>query len=296
MSLIESALEKLRGGREGEPAHGTTPPRTSTVAQTAKVTPVVPPPREYHLKRIAVDTEALRRAGYLPDTGLERRFADQFRRIKRALIDKALSGAPNMRFILITSALPGDGKTFTSLNLSLSMARERDISVLLVDADAPRAQVSGVLDLRSERGLLDALVDETVDVESLVIQTDIPGFEVLPAGKRIESAPELFASTRMEQIATRLAARNPRQLIVFDSAPLLVSSEARALLKIPGQVALVVRSGATPHHAAIEAAAQVDRKKLQGVILNRANIVSEGSYYGYSDYGEEPGTAHAAGD
>jgi hypothetical protein len=76
----------------------------------------------------------------------------------------------------------------------------------------------------------------------------------------------------------------------------MVSSEARALLKIPGQVALVVRSGGTPHHAALEAAALVDRKKLQGVILNRANLVSEGGYYGYSDYGEERGAAHTDTD
>ncbi|HSY04940.1 MAG TPA: AAA family ATPase, partial [Steroidobacteraceae bacterium] len=218
----------------------------------------------------------MRGTGYLPEEGLERRFADHFRQIKRPLIDKALAGPAEMRLILVSSALPGDGKTFTSINLALSMARERDISVLLVDADAPRARVSEVLGIRGERGLIDALVDESVDVESLIVQTDVRGLEILPAGKFVEGAPELIASTRMDQVAARLGARNARQLIVFDSAPLLVSSEARAMLRVPGQVVLVVRVGVTPRQAAIEAASHVDKRKLQGLILNQVAFTRGG--------------------
>ncbi len=145
--------------------------------------------------------QALRNAGYLPAEGLERRFADHYRQIKRPLIERALAGEPGMRLILVSSALPGDGKTFTSLNLALSMARERDVSVLLVDADAPRAHISEVLGIRGERGLLDALSDESLDVESLIVETDVRGLEILPAGKFVENATELFASARMDQIA-----------------------------------------------------------------------------------------------
>ena len=313
MSLIETALAKLRRGGDsdttlpaGEPPRGvvvaastpkpapvaaasTPKPAPAAAASTPKPAAVVAPPapaREYLLKRISIDMHALRRAGYLPEEGLERRFADHFRQIKRPLIDKALSGGDaNMRLILVSSALPGDGKTFTSINLALSMARERDVSVLLVDADAPRARIGEVLGLRGERGLLDALSDESLDVQSLIVQTDVPGLEILPAGKLVESAPELFASTRMEQIAAALAARNPRQLIVFDSAPLLVSSEARALLRIPGQVALVIRFGLTPRQAVLDAAAYVDKRKLQGLILNQASLAGAGDYYGYPAYG-----------
>ena len=99
------------------------------------------------------------------------------------------------------------------------------------------------LAIRGEPGLLDALRDESLEVESLIEHTDIRGLEILPAGRFVENATELLASARMAQIAARIGARNPRRLVVFDSAPLLVSSEARVLLRIPGQVVLVVRAG-----------------------------------------------------
>jgi protein-tyrosine kinase len=282
VSLIESALAKLRRNAPDAPQ--------TAVAVVAPLSP----PREYTLKRINIDSQALRRAGYLPDEGLERRFADHFRQIKRPLIDKALAGGAPMRLIVVSSALPGDGKTFNSINLAVSIARERDLSVLLVDADTPRARISQVFDIRGERGLLDALADETLDVESLVVETDMRGFEILPAGTFIEGAPELIASARMEQIASRLAARNARQLILFDSPPLLISSEARALVRIPGQVVLVMHQGVTPLHAALDALAYVDRAKLQGVILNQAVVGQGVRYYdGYYDHGYADETPRA---
>lgn len=289
MSLIESALEKLRRVAEPAPLPSVVNPRpvVAVTAASPKEEALVAPPSIRHvLKRISLDTKRLRNAGYLPDEGLERRFADHYRQIKRPLIERALAGDVSMRQILISSALPGDGKTFTSLNLALSMARERDVSVLLVDADAPRAHISEVLGVRGERGLLDALSDESLDVESLIIETDVRGFEILPAGQFVENATELFASARMDQIAARISARNAKRLIVFDSAPLLASSEARALLRVPGQVVLVVRIDVTPQRAVLDAAAHVDKRKLQGLILNHTPFKPGAGYYGYGDYGE----------
>jgi protein-tyrosine kinase len=288
MSLIESALEKLRRGGEVEARAGA--PKARSVAALSPGGPkgsATPPavgarPPDPHLKRVRIDPQALRHAGYLPDEGLERRFADHYRQIKRPLIEKALTGTPDMRLIMVSSALPGDGKTFTSINLGLSMARERDVSVLLVDADAPRSQISDVFGLRGERGLIEALRDESIDVESLVVDTDVRGFELLPAGKFVEGATELFASTRMEQVSARLIERNPRRIVILDSAPLLVSSEARVLLRIPGQVVLIVRAGKTPKQAIVDAVAHVDKRRLQGVVLNQASIrKTSGYYYGY---------------
>jgi protein-tyrosine kinase len=288
VSLIETALEKLR--RVGEPGAQSSVARPRTVvSSTAAIKPpaaVPPSPREYVHKRVTLDPATLRRAGYLPEEGLERRFADHYRQIKRPLIDKAFSGDSEMRLIVISSALPGDGKTFTSFNLALSIARERNMSALLVDADAPRARISNILGIRGERGLIDALVDESLDVESLIVQTDVAGLEVLPAGKLVESAPELISSARMKQVAGRLSARNPRQLVIIDSPPLLVSSEARALLRIPGQVVIVVRVNSTPRQAVLEAITHVDRNRLQGLILNHVTFTTAGGYYGYAHYGE----------
>jgi protein-tyrosine kinase len=281
VSLIESALEKLRRG------DARTEPLSSAVPSRPVVVPMAPSEPIAPAGRVRVNVQALRAAGYLPELGLERRFADHYRQIKRPLIERALSGSPEMRLILVSSALPGDGKTFTSINLALSMARERDLSVLLVDADTPKARVSEILGVREKRGLVDALVEEALDVESLIQSTDVHGLEILPAGKRLENTTELLASARMAQIASRLSARNSRRLVLFDTAPLLVSSEARALLRVPGQIVLVARSGVTPRQALVDALAQVDKSKLQGLILNDAPFRPGSGYYDYGGYGAE---------
>jgi exopolysaccharide/PEP-CTERM locus tyrosine autokinase len=286
VSLIENALAKFRRVGDGEPQGTVVVPRAIVAAAAAPKAPARVA-RE-HFRRITIDPTALRNAGYLPEVGLERRFADHFRHIKRPLIDRALSGPRELRLMLVSSALPGDGKTFVSLNLALSMARERDTSVLLVDADAPRAHISEILGLRGQPGLLDALGDESVDVESLIVGTDLPGFEILPSGKFVENAPELLASTRMAEIAAQLGSRDVGQLVVFDSVPLLASSEARALMPIIGQVVLVARVGATPRSAVQQAVAAIDKKKLHGLVVNHAPLSSVGGYYGYGGYDEAP--------
>ena len=289
MSLIESALDKLRrgeAGTDGRKAATRVVGATPAVRGAPEVGPVMSTP-EVARRRFAVDSASLRAAGYLPEEGMERRFADHYRRVKRPLIERALAGTSDMRLIVISSALPGDGKTFTSFNLALSVARERDVSVLLVDADVARARVSEVLGLRKEPGLLDALTDESVDVESLILGTDIRGLEILPAGRFIESSTELIASGRMSQIALRMTAHNPRRLVLFDSAPLLVSSEARVLCRIPGQIVLVVRAGTTPRRAIQDAVAQIDKQKLQGLVVNQVRGATGEGYYGYGTYSGE---------
>ena len=289
MSLIENSLEKLRRATASAKEPGAAAIPLPTAVRPEPVATLEP--RHVH-RRIAVDFDRLRAADYLPEQGQERRFADYCHRIKRPLIDRALgAGSPqDSRLILLSSALPGDGKTFITLNLALSMARERDISVLLIDGDLPKAQITRVLNLQGESGLLDALKDDRLDVESVVLDTDVPNLEILPAGSPSDGAAELVASTRMRDIATRLITRNPRRLVLFDSPPLLVASEARALLPIPGQIVLVARAGHTRRRAIADAIAQVDRKKLQGLVLNDAYLGPAHGYYDYG-YGETPGTA-----
>jgi exopolysaccharide/PEP-CTERM locus tyrosine autokinase len=185
---------------------------------------------------------------------------------------------------MVTSALPGDGKTFTSINLALSMALELDISVLLVDADAPKPHVSEILALQREPGLMDALVDETVDVESLIVQTNLEGLSILPAGTPAHGTSELLSSNRMRQIMTNLCARNPRRIVLLDSPPLLITNEGRALAKVAGQVVLVVRAGQTPQHAVQDAIGLIDEQQAGGLVLNQV-VAGLEKYYGYGAYG-----------
>jgi protein-tyrosine kinase len=288
VSLIENALQKLRRVGDTEAKPSVPAARPVNVGATALKGPptVVPPDPEFAepSRRIALNLSALRDRGYVPEQRLERRFADHYREIKRPLVEKALAGGADTRLIMVTSALPGDGKTFTSINLALSIARERDASVLLVDADAPKGHISEILGIRSEPGLLDALTDHSLDVESLVIGTDLRGLHLLPAGKFVENATELIASARMGQLAARLASRT-RRLVLFDSAPLLVSSEARVLARVAGQIVLVACAGVTPRRAVQDALAHIDRSKVQGVVLNYVSFKKgHGYYYGYDGY------------
>jgi len=279
LGIIDSAIERLR--RSALAARSANAASIAPAAITA-----APPTPVYPSKQISFDLVRLRTAGYLPEEGQEPRFADYYRAIKRPIIQQALgvNAAADLRLILVSSALPGEGKTFTSVNLALSMAREHDICVLLVDADLSKSHLSRTLGVQNEPGLVESLLDEPQDVESLIMRSDVRGLDFLPAGRPTAGTTELIASARMAQVAARLSTGDPRRLVLFDCSPLLVSSEARALVQIPGQIVLVARAGRTPHHALLNAIAHVDKRKLHGLVLNDAYVGAGEGYYGYGPY------------
>jgi protein-tyrosine kinase len=285
MSLVEQAIARLRNQQLGaqRPALGGVAPKT-----------VMPAPIVNDLEdskaanRLVLDLNVLRADGYLPETSKDRQFADEYRRIKRPLIEKALSGddaGGEPRAIVVTSAVPGDGKTFTSINLAFSMALERDISILLIDSDVAKHHITDIFGLRQRKGLLDALTDESLDPETLVVPTSSRGFSILPSGTKVEGTAELVSSNRMRQVVASLCARNPRRILLLDSPPLLITNEGRALVKIAGQVVVVVRAGETPRHAVQAALDMVDQKQAGGVILNQVKAGFTEGYYGYGAYG-----------
>jgi protein-tyrosine kinase len=284
MSLVEQAIARLRNQQLGAQR-----PVLAGSAPKAVVPPFVDDlDATKAANRLAIDVNVLRAGGYIPETSKDRQFADQYRRIKRTLIEKALSGddaGGEPRIIIVTSAVPGDGKTFTSINLAFSMALERDISILLVDSDVAKHHITDIFGLRHRKGLLDALTDESLDPEALVVPTSSRGFSILPAGTRMEGTAELVSSNRMRQIVTSLCARNPRRILLLDSPPLLITNEGRSLVKIAGQVVLVVRAGETPRHAVQAAIDMVDEKQAGGVILNQVKVGFTEGYYGYGAYG-----------
>jgi protein-tyrosine kinase len=285
MSLVEQAIARLKNQQSGtkRPMLGGSAARSvvpSTVNESVESASAA--------NRLVIDVNALRAGGYLPEVGKERQIADQYRRIKSPLIEKALSGdtaGGEPRIIMVASAVPGDGKTFTSINLALSMAQERDISVLLIDSDVAKHHITDIFGLRERKGLLDALTDQSLDAEALVVPTSSRGFSILPAGGRVEGTAELVSSNRMRQIVASLCARNPRRILLLDSPPLLITNEGRALVKIAGQVVLVVRAGETPRHAVQAAIGMFDEKQAGGVILNQVTVGFTEGYYGYGAYG-----------
>jgi protein-tyrosine kinase len=286
MSLVEQAIARLRN--QATAAKSAADAALKPAVAPIPAIPAAGPPEA--TKRITVNYGALRAAAYLPEEGKDRLFADHYSRIKRPLIDRALSEAGAIgepRVIMITSSLPGDGKTFTSINLVLSMALELDISVMLVDCDVAKRHVSKIFGLKEDAGLLDALADESMDPESLVVGTNLRGLSILPAGRAAEASGEMLSSNRMRQIIASLCARAPRRILLLDSPPLLITNEGRALVKIAGQVVLVVRAGHTPRHAVQDAAELFDAQQAGGIILNQVQMGLSAAYYGYGTYGAD---------
>jgi receptor protein-tyrosine kinase len=240
---------------------------------------------------IHIDRARLQADLRLPPPSMERLIANQFRHIKRPLMKNALGRGvepvPSGHLVMVTSSLPGEGKTFSSINLAFSLAREKDLEVVLIDADVAKKDISSVFGLREEPGLLDALADDMVDVESLILPTDVKGLSILPAGSCTdeEGAAELLGSSRMEEVAARVGARHVHRIALFDAPPLLVTNESRVLATLVGQILLIVKSGSTPRIAVQEALELIDEDKVVGLVLNQSAANRMGGYYGYGYYG-----------
>ena len=239
---------------------------------------------------VEFDYDMLRRAGLLAPVNQQRHIADQYRLIKRPLLDNASGrgpyNAPDANLIMVASPLPGDGKTFNCMNLALSMATEKDKSVLLVDADVAKPHISTLFGLENEPGLIDLLTDPNLLVGDLLLKTNIPGLRLLPAGRHDEHATELLASRRMAKMVDMMSKTFPDRVVIFDSPPLLVTSEARVLASLMGQIAMVVCSGKTPQEAVIQAAESLDQEKAVSIILNQASQgFGNDSYGAYGAYG-----------
>ncbi len=216
--------------------------------------------------------------------------ADEFRKIKRPLIANATKADPEadarMNLIMIASAMPGAGKTFCSVNLAVSIALERELNVLLVDADVPKPQISREFGLGEAPGLTDLLLNEHSSVADFLVRTDLNDILVLPAGRPHPEATELLASDRMSTIMDELASRYSDRIVLLDSPPLLVTSEAQALASQVGQVALVVESGATSHQMLTHALEVLDPSKAINLILNKTRHTLGGNYKYYGgEYG-----------
>jgi len=295
MSKLQDALTKLQRNRQAQvPLHADAELRLASSVAAKE-------PQEdgrdgvrrreyrYGGTELGVDLQRCREAGLLAPENRERRVADEYRRIKRPLLRNA-SGrgerpVEHGNLIMVASALSGEGKTFTCMNLCLSLATEKDWSVVLVDADVAKPQISRLFGLEHAPGLLDLLRDHTLEFDSLVSPTDVPGLSIMPAGARDELAAELLASARMEAVCRSAAAADDHRLIVFDSSPLLQTTEAPVLSSHVGQVVMVVQADRTSQQQVLAALAIIDSRITTSLILNQAKGSSEDAYGGYYGHG-----------
>ena len=286
MSLVEKALEKLRAGHDADAAKVRARPEPAAEKRTApgewRPTVAEPFTAEQSRRIVKIDERALRAARVLAPEDEARRASNEFRAIKRELITEAFSGTDDSferRLVVMSSAMPGDGKTHTSINLALSMAQERDCSVILIDGDVAKPHISELLGLTEEPGLIDLLASDDKDVRSVLLATDRPNLWVLPAGRRSEIATELLASQRMREVCSQLAYMLPQAIMLLDSPPILVTSEAVELASLAGQVVLVVKAGETPRQAVLDAVARIGDESRVKLVLNQVPTHSGSSYY-----------------
>lgn len=293
MSLVERALTKLReaaapdgGGQPEATAEMPESPRTAQqrVARRASDEPARPPfPRAVAEPDLTITESLLRDAGLLAPFDQQRQVTSEYRHVKRRLLAEVQAGTAN-RLVLMASALPGEGKSFSSANLAMSLALEPDYTVLLVDADVIKPNLSRVFGLTDRPGLVDAVADAAVDIESMVVTTSIEGLSILPAGRMDPNATELFASSRMQQVVDQLLAV-PNRLVVVDSLPLLLTTEARALVPLAGQILLVVRAESTPQQAVLQALELIGDDANVKLMLNAVVRTKAMKYLGYGYYG-----------
>lgn len=250
-------------------------------------------------RHVELDFKALAAAGILVPNAQRTLLGDQFRVIKRPLIRNAMGkGAAklaNGNLIMITSALAGEGKSFTAVNLAMSIATELDHTVMLVDADVARPSVSRMLGLAAGEGsghgpgLLDVL-DGRAEMSSVLLKTNIDKLTVLPSGTEHARATELLASDAMTRLLDEMGRRYADRIIIFDSPPLLQTTEARVLATHMGQIVVVVRAAKTLQSDVQTALATIEGCPVRLLLLNRAQATAEGGYgygYGYGSSGRE---------
>ena len=232
-----------------------------------------------------INTIKLKKLGFLTPASVDGVEAEQYRVLKRPLLVNAFNESPDKversNSIMITSSLEGEGKTFTAVNLAISMAMERDYTVLLIDSDVIKASLSKLFGLQEKMGLVDLLTNPELELSDVIVSTDIPRLKILPAGRPNVHSTELMASEQMKQIASELSKRYSNRVILYDAPPLLATSQARVLLNLAGQILLVVEAGKTPKDLVQESAAQLDENKVIGIVLNKSRIANKGYYGGY---------------
>jgi protein-tyrosine kinase len=294
MSVVEKAIRKLQKQREQSaaetqvPAEGQTaeeprpgePAAAHVAAQPAGSQPVV-----------ILDRATLQSAGLMPPQEEADLITRQYRKVKHPLVAKAMGRGvarePKGYLIMIASAMSGEGKSFTAMNLALNLSLEKEVEVLLVDADAPKPHLSHVLGLAEAPGLLDALRDPQCDVESLIRPTNVRSLSFLPVGVGADDATELLSSARMERVAALLGQRNSHRIVVFDSPPLLQTTESPALARVAGQIVVVVRAETTPQPVLLDAIHTLQGHPSVSLVLNQS--MQSGAapyyYYGYENKG-----------
>lgn len=235
---------------------------------------------------VELPLERLAAAGFVTPDVTKSRLTEEFRRVKRPILrrmagEATAGGHPNI--IMVTSSVTGEGKTYTAINLAMSLAAERERTVLLVDADVIKGSAGMELGIDRERPGLTDLLNGDLELHDVILGTDVPDLRFLPAGTPNDDATELLSSERMRRVVDELAERYADRIVLLDCPPMLQTNEANVIAEYAGQVVFVVAGEETAQRLVVEALGHFDEEKPVGVLLNKASNVA--SRYGYGGYG-----------
>jgi exopolysaccharide/PEP-CTERM locus tyrosine autokinase len=223
-------------------------------------------------REIRLDPDRLAAAGIVTPRGGPMRLMEELRIVKRAIVHSAMTEeeeAPKgANLVMVTSAKPGEGKSFVAGNLAMSIAAEKNLRALLIDTDFQNPDLSRILGVENEAGLIDLLAEPSLELTDVMLRTNFANLSVLPAGRGRDHGPELLASRRMSALAEEIAA-DPSCIAIFDAAPLLTSSEPAVLAFHVGQTVLVVAAQRTGRRAVEEALTFLHPCPRVGLVLNR---------------------------
>ncbi len=283
---LAQALERSQAA-EGHPVNPA-PTRSAAPSPSAYV-PHTAAPMGSRSKVVHIDLEALAAAGFVTPQAQRSQIADEFRVIKRPIIKNAHertgARAERANLVMVTSAIPAEGKSFVALNLAMSIALEVDSTALLVDADVANPSLMQMTHLPpSSKGLLDLLTDPQMSLHDVLLKTNVDKLTLLPAGTAHGRATEMLASETMADLVEDMASRYADRIMVFDSPPLLATTEARALAAHMGQIVMVVEADRTTQALVKHALETIESCPVVMMVLNKAPRPEVGSYYGQHYY------------
>ena len=244
---------------------------------------------------LVLDRGRLASYGITMPSSARSRTVEEFRLVKRNLMTQLSQGSSieyqrSSRLIMVTSARPGEGKTFISLNLALAFASERDVKALLVDVDTQHSSLQTILGISTELGIVDVLAGNR-ELSEVLIQTNIPNLMVLPSGRGGPHVPELFSSNRMAILMAEMTRRFADRYIIIDTPPCMASSDAAALAPLVGQIVFIVEAHHTQQMEIEASLSMLNACPRISLLLNKSDTMASehfGSYeYYYHSQGHE---------
>ena len=290
MSIIEKALSKQNAVQQVHqqdvgPESAALP---ASVMQESIAEQYVAAEQKAHSNaNIQLDLAMLESNNFVSLSSERRLINEEYRVIKRKLINNAFGALsqtlkhPNL--ILVSSSRPGEGKTFSAINLALSIALEQDKTVLLVDSDVLRPSVSKTLKLQHHIGLTDYLLADDVKVSDIMLSTNVDRLKIITAGRPHHLSTELLASERMMQLVSEFATRYKDRIVIFDAPPLLGVNETAVMASMCGQAVIVVEENKTKLAEIEQAVSLLPTDIAVGFLINKAHR-NQGKGYGYGYY------------